>query len=605
MTSFVQQVEGPQAASIGNQQIVQKDSSHINTLARGINSGIQAIDTIAGAVGEVKARDLVSKAQQQLDTEVNASDQAVRDAEIALNTLSDDAAADEIQRKTASYERAIAQGKITRENARLRVADLVTKGIEESPFIADKIRRSASRLLGFDPTAEATQQFFGGFQPKGSGQSRTSAFETKAQFLAANTNMNIQQAREKIAIDEELALRKSTAQSRVELGAIANDQFIAERDSIDQIEGVGSVLGGLLQLQREGQTIDSNAINQQILVQEQAYIAAVETEAREAGRPLTTDQLSKLRSTAADRYDALRGQLESFDTLVTDKKFLERVVTANKIFGTKAMPNFAFLVDFAGERTASSLIDLYANVAGNPERLRAVLDSNPAMRRFIPILEANPDEFSRMLNNTVTKLADPAAVMDEEDAALTDFFLGQVGNNLPPTEHETVVEMLASKGAGAKAISSISSRGRNIATPREVEYTKGEWELAQDILPDEIRAAIDAGNQAVARSNQGVSISVNEAGLLSLDKFKPDGSPDPQRFLHPAYNSVQKINQFLKMSDKGWGKDLGIKDKTAVANQIRRQIESPAITEDRMDELRQEAMRRLQEQGNDQLSGTP
>ena len=359
---------------------------------------------------------------------------------------------------------------------------------------------------------------------------------------------------------------------------------------MDQTEGVQAVFASLLDSQREGIAIDSNVINQSIIQQEQAYINAVETEARSSGRPLTTDQLATLRTTAANRYDAIRQQLESFDTGELNKKTLERLVTTQKLFGAEALPTFSFLTNAFGERTASSLLDLYANVAGNPERLRAVLDSNPSLKPFIGILETDPDTFSRMVNASVTKLDDPDATLNAEDVALTDFFINQVGKNMPPTEHESLIEKLSSKGMPSKAVSSLSSRGHAIATPREEKFMQSQWDLAQQILPDQINTLIEQGNESPILTDQGVSVAVTDEGLLTLEKFKADGvTPDPQRFLHPAFNDIQKINQFLKSTDKGWGDSLGITDRTQTANNIKALID---VGRERMLELRAEAERR-------------
>lgn len=585
MVSFVQQVEGIQDTGIGNQQVVRRDNSYINTLSGAIQDGIRGIDAGLDAFARVEGRDLVRDAQQQVEQE------RTEDEELQiLSALGDSAIENDVARETARLEKGVSQGRITRDNARLRVADLVTRRIEESPIMASRIRESASRLLGFDITSEASRQFFGSFQPAGSGGEQVSAFERRARFISDNRGIGIQQARELVALNEETTLRKSIAENNLSVGAIANDRFIAELDSVDQLEGVQSVLTNMLDIVNAGGKVDSDAINRSILQQEQAYINALETSARAAGRPLTTDQLATARELAKNRYEALREQLNSFDSLTLDKKQLERFVTAQKLFGTKAFPSLSFITNNFGERLSSSLFDLFAETSGNPQRLQAILDSSPALRRFIPILSTDPDQFNKTLYGSLEKLVDPDSELTGEDAALTDFFISQIGKNMPPTEHESLIEKLSSKGMGTKAVSSLTSRGRSVATPREVKFMQREWDLAQQTLPDEINTLIEQGNESLIRSNQGVTINVTEDGLLTLDKFKEDGvTPDPQRFLHPAYNSIQKINQFLKSTDKGWANDLGINNRVQTANNIKASIQVGA---ERMAELRAEAERR-------------
>lgn len=592
MTSFVQQTEGVQPTGIGNQQIVQRDNSHINTLAKAVDSTFQAADAIGTVVGKQKAVDIVSEAQQQVDTEQKEAEEFAQ-----LEALGDDASANDIARKTALLEKGVAQGRISRENARLRVADLVTKGIEENPIFASKIRDSASRLLGFNPESEAVRQFFGAFEPAGSG-AKPNATEQRAQFLSENTDLSLTSARQLIAQQDMIDLQKNIRQDRLSIGDMTADQALAERSAADSLEGVNNLFGDALALKRDGQEINVDTWRQLATKHENAFVNATLQEYRESRIPVTSEVEAKVRANAKQRYDALVEDIGEFDTGFLTKQNLDRLVTAQKMFGAQAMPTFSLLTNAYGDRTAASLIDLYANAAGNPARLQAILGANPAMSRFVDILNSDPAEFNRMLNNSVLKLADPSSTITENDIPLIDFFADQVLKTANPEERESAIQLLIDKGMPAKATSILGTQGASTATPREKAIMKGEWDLAQGVLPEQIADEINFGNNSDVLTNQGVSIDVTPQGTLTLNKSKPDGSPDPQRFLHPAWNSVQKLNVFLNSADRGWGKDLGIASKIKTAESLRTMIERGTETGEQfservMEETADKAKRRV------------
>lgn len=591
MVSFVQQTEGVQQTGIGNQRIVEKDLSYVDGMRQAVSNIVDSADIAATAVGKARAKDLVSEAQQTVETERKEAEEFAE-----LNALGDDANAKQIERKTALLEKGVAQGKITRENARLRVADLVTKGIEENPFLASRIRSSAERLLGFNLESEASRQYFGSYEPAGSSSGTLGAREKQAQFLANNTGMSLSASRQLIAQQEELSLRKSIRQDKLAMGDITVDQALAQRAIEDDIEGTNAVFGDALALVREGKPLDANSWAQIAAKRENAFVQATLQEMQAAGIEMSSEQLSKVRTNASERYDRLVEQLGRFDQTFLNKQNLERLVSAQKLFGAEAMPVFSTLVNSFGDRIGSQIIDLYANAAGKPERLTALLKANPALSPFVDLLTQDPAKFSKRMNDSILKLNNPNAKIGAEDAGFIDLFLKQVVEKQDPKERASVIEKLAGAGMPTKAASVLANAGRAGADPKEVKFMQGEWDLVQGVSPDAIVDKILEGNKTL--SDRGAFVELSKDGKHILLKQGVDLATGKARQAtgHPAWADVQKINTFLNAADRGWAKDLGIQDVSKLANQyvntLNQKLAAPNISDERMEELRAEARRR-------------
>lgn len=545
MTTFVQQVEGVQPTDIGNQQIVKKDLSYLNTAAKAVDQTIQGADVVGTAIGKQRATDLVSEAQQTVDAERAEAEEFAK-----LEALGNDAGAKEVARKTALLEKGVAQGRITRENARLRVADLVTKGIEESPLLANKIRESATRLLGFNPQSEAAQQFFGSFQPSGT-QEKMGTREKQAQFISANTDMSLSASRQLVAQQEMIAAQKSIRADQLALGDMTADEALAQRSIEDDLEGTNAVFGDAIALQREGKAINADTWAQLATKHENAFVQATLEEYRAAGTRITSAQESKVRENAKARYSRLTEQLQGFDQGFLNKQNLERLVTSQKLFGAQAMPVFSTLVNSFGDRIGSQILDLYANAAGKPERLQAALGANPALAPFVTMLSQDPKGFTQQMNNSLLKLNNPTNDLTATDAGLIDVFLKTVVEKVNPEDRQSVIEKLANKGLTTKAASVLSNAGPIGATPQEVQFMKNEWQAAKSGLPQQVAALIaELPDSSIELTPQGL---VERAGTRNVKGRQIDRAANSD-----VTAQLVKINTLLGAANKGWGKALGI-----------------------------------------------
>ena len=568
MASFVQQTEGVAPSGIGNQQIVQKDSSYLSTAARAVDSVFQGINTVGEAVGNQRAAEITGEALAEVERERRESEEFTY-----IASLGDTANAQQVARKAALLEKGVAQGKITRENARLRVTDLVTKGIEESPLFASQIRKSAERLLGFSLESEATRQFFGSFEPTGAGETTKSATEKRAEFLSQNTDLSLPAARQLIAQQDMLELQKTIRADKLAVGDMTADQALAERATEDDIEGTNAIFGEAVALKRQNKEINADTWAQLATKYENAFVMSTLEEYRAAGIPISSDQQAKVRANAKERYTRLTEQISKFDTGFLNKQNLERLVTAQKLFGAQAMPTFSLLVNSFGERIGSQVLDMYANAGGKPERLEAALGANPALVPFIEMLRQDPKKFTERMNDSLLKLSNSnVGDIDAVDAGFLDIFLNSVVKDAKPEDRESIVEKLSNKNLNTKAVSVLANAGRGGATKQEIKYMVDQWNLVQGVSPNLVAGAILEGNKTLTDRGARVELSADGKNLVLRQGINPITQQPQQATGHPAWSEVQKINNFLNASKKGWANDLGITDTAKAAKQFADQI---------------------------------
>ena len=221
--SFVQQTEGVRPTSIGNQQVVQKDLSYLDSAASAIDTTLQGVDIVRTAKGEGIAKEAIAEAQGGVD-KLQAESEEITE----LEDLGAKLTVDEVARKSALLKKGVARGKITREAAELMVSNEVSKAIQSNGLIASKVREAASGMLGFNPESRAVQQFFGAFEPAGT-KTKISKFEQEVQQVAAATGKPAHEVRAKKARLIELREANEHADLELAAGLKETDQFIAEK----------------------------------------------------------------------------------------------------------------------------------------------------------------------------------------------------------------------------------------------------------------------------------------------------------------------------------------------------------------------------------------
>lgn len=582
MTTFSQDTQGPANTGIGDQRQITRDNSYVETTKTAVASGLNTAKEVHGAVGHVKGVDAVVQAQKTVDQEAADSEEYMR-----IEALGDTASIADVARQSELLTKNVARGRMTRENARLRVADLVSKSIEESPIFASEIRQSAGNLLGFDPKSEAARQFFGAYKP--AGTDKLSALDKKANFISESTGQPVKTVRKALAESMMAESRLSTLKDQLALEDIEVDDYIAESTAITYKSSMNDLYGSLSMKIKEQGSVDLLTWNKEVADAKKGYISASLVELSALGYSGRT-VLSKLNEQANLIYDPILETTESYDTNKVTARYLERKVQMAQIFASEANPVMFTIKHGYGERMASQVFDLLASSEGNESRLN-LLKKTSGIGQFVNLAQMSREQFAKFSGNVMAKLGSPegrSKGFTEEEAAVIDGVLGSMLPTMDGEDRSTVQTLLDDAGMPNKARSVIIGENkilvdRSKATPDTVRYVKHDYELIKNNNPKQIAAIL---------GTSPAFVSVGKDGTIVLDSGKmgsgQGGRNVPVRpQTSDAYDKVQQINAYLR-SDS-WGKELGI-NKTTAASSFVAEIQRMEDLVDSMPDIEQVTM---------------
>lgn len=547
MASFVQEVEGVRETGIGNQQIAQGDLSWTRTLEGAINTGVAAVDSKMDRAAKAEAEDLVKKSAQEIDLVKKEEEELAK-----IEALGPNIGAEDKIRQLKLLEKQTSRGNMNRDNARLLASNIVIKGIEESPFLGDRIRRAAANLLGFDPQSEAVRQVFTAFDSKpddGLSAQQKEDIET-ARSLGVPLRV-VQETRHGARLSQ---FKIEKAKNDLELGNIEADVYISEYVSEGVQATITNIYGQARRQLIENGSIDGVAFDALFADNKNAFIAAGIADLKKAGK-YTVQSDERLRDKADKVFDSVRESIGDWDANKVTAKNLEQIQNVMKLDGIKAFDRMARLRAGVGDHIASEVFSLVIASGGNKSRLKALKDANPSLKKFIEFTEMSDEEFSKTYLNTMDKFfsTGDARTLSPQEIAIVDATIPDIASKAPPTERESIIQKLVDMGAPSKATSILTKEGRAGATPKEVKIMQNDWAVVKDQIPLQIADLLAQIPDS--------TIGVNEQGLYEITGKRRIQNRDVNRQPNPDVKALlAKINDKILAGSRGWAKDLGMKD---------------------------------------------
>lgn len=560
MATFQQQAPEVQNVGIGDQRIVNTAESGygdvVNTFAQG--AGI-ALDKYARDTAESKAQEIVSAAQKGLD-------ESVAQAE---DFGSDDPAVMGVHNTARKLNKAISQGTVTREHARLLVSNSVVKAIEEQPWLSRQIRQAASNLLGFDPKSEAAKQYFGMFNTREELMSAKKKDKTPYEKTRDDYISVLGDSAETRELAKTAYMRKLEAERIGEdlaLGNAKSEVAYRELSNLDNLEATTNVFGAMKRMSDSGQPFSQALWKQTIDEQAQSSWAAISLALSKSKYPPDSTTMAKFKAEHDNRYNSLYGMVGNYGAEVVGAENLKRISLLNELYVNEALPTYKALTDGLGDRTASSLMDIIASADGSPEKQAALIKLNPGMATLFESFGGDPKDFKKKVFDSMKRLTDPnytRETMTPADAATLDVIATTAADKAPAEERESVVEMLSSKGFTNKALSVVFKRPRSAATDKEVQTVKNEWNTVKATSTNNI--LIGLSELAADATKGGVTFKVitdSKTGQPNIVAYQGKHLAGGERQLvrHPIADQIEKINKFLRASNNGWATDLGVKN---------------------------------------------
>lgn len=591
MVSFVTRTDEVQGGGIGDQRIISQQQPSIAAAVQQSGAALnQAVDLAGTQIAKSTAQDIVRDAQSQIEQErAEMEDLGIEDTTGAVA---------ELNQGVKTLEKGVKSRKISRENARIRATDLVTKAIQEQPLFKDKIRRSAESLLGFSLESEASKQFFSSFETQasmgsGGGLTGMTSMEKEALGLSRLLGISLPKAMETVGQSKLLELQSENATNRMKLGDLSAEGGFRELTNVDSVQSTNRIFADVLAMKDAGEEVNENVWRQALDVQQAAFLSKVRDKFTDAGITPTSAVMQRFEEETADRYNQTFEYVKNMDSNFLTKQNIERLVTAQKAYGMQALPVFTMLTNAVGERFATRALDIIDRTGGDPERLRALFKNSPALGRVMGIVSQDPNSLARGIQTAVQKLGTDESIT-ADDAAWLDFLGSHVVPELPSPERTNVVEALQSKGLATKAASIIAKTNLSSATPQERSIYKNSWVNARAALPGIIGNKLAESRASL--SDRDAVLSVTDDGFLSLRnrRMTPSGLVNTSATNHPAWDDVQKVNMYLFSTDRGWGSELGIENKKATAEAFVQAINkaqqpeegTPASLQVRYDELK-------------------
>jgi len=574
MVTFAQEAPGVQPVGIGNQQIINRDTSGSGALVGVANQVARGIDKFGDVSAKSTASTLVPDAQARVQREQLESD------ELGVLSGMTDLNEAEIARKTALLDRGVKAGRLTRENARLRVANLVTQAIEEQPMFQDKIRKAASSLLGFNPEAEGVRQFFGSFQPQ--GQVRKDPNLVQAEFMASQNFGTVETNLKTIAQSQSLALQKKIATDQLVLGNLSADKYFTQTTVADTIKSQNTIMSTVKQLADDGQVVDENVWGQTINAERDSSWNAFFTVLKANNKVPNDETLTRLRASHDARYERIFESVKKFDSSFLTKQNLERLQVAQQAFAAEAFPVMTFLTNAYGDRLAGQFLDMIKDANGNQKQLEEIFGSSGGFGDIAKVLTDNPKEFTDRFRHILETLPDLSQPIEAKDSGYVDLIV-KAALAAPPEEREKVFNSLQDRGKTNKTSSAIGQLPATGTTPNEKKFMKDNWSVVQTVSPITISDIITDTNTGGETGD--VHVIASNGNLVIVAQRRPSAfSPiDTQRVptqlpKHPANDEVQKINLYLNaVKGRGWGSTLDVKsaelEALRLANDINDRIQ--------------------------------
>jgi len=571
----IQQTEGVRETSIGNQQEVTKDSSYINAALQGVDIAVKGVDDVRGVLGKQASKDLASDVIATVDRE-----RAEMEELATLQSLGDTASVADTVRKAKLLQKKVASGTMTRENARLRINALVTAGIEENPFLADKIRASAEGLLGFTLESEGAKQFFGSFEPAGSAKG-PSAVELENQAISDSLGIPIDAVRRQRAATTFSQMQNDQLVSDLANTNMQADEFILEATSKTE-ESVGNILTAALATVRDSGALNTEQYAEIFAANEQAFVDTTVALLKDNGK-YTLQAGNKAREQAKIMFAGIRENLGDLSDEKVTTRQLKLLTNVYTIAGMESFKAFSALRLGVGDNMANQVMELLISSRGNKSRLKTLMDSQPLVAQFVDYANMTDEAFAKNYSNTLNKFFGKNTTKDDMtqgEQAMVDTTLGANFKDLPEDESDSIIEKLEGMGfEDTKTASLIATKPPAAATKKQKAFMESFAGSARKAVPVEVAALIAGlpeGYEIIMTPNgltqKAASVERRKGVFVSL-------GADPE-----VTKKLKKLNTYLNAAGAGWGKTFGVADKTvegmAILNQINTEADKLRIKEE-------------------------
>ena len=552
--------------SAGQQQVVQDRSPLVGKAISNLaNQAVKAYDTAGTIYAKNTAQSLVNEELENIDAAVSLAEKSATDDEFIKPDdmpVSDD--------EFTMIEQAVRSGAMSREKARLIASSRLRTRISEQPFFADKLRKAASNVVGFNIQSEPAQQYFAAFateaQLSGGGQTQQQKWWDQAQAIsAAMPGVPVESIYQQIAQESYAETQKNLLESQQSAGAITSQQRFSEINRLNSDIDMGSVLGSAKAIFEQNGSVKEQEFSQIITQVKNTRLAEVD----QIFTDHTSTEYQRARQAIEDRFTGISEFVDSvgFDTL--NQLGIDRAKRARTMLGDELFAVEKLITENLGTETFGQAMELFSNIT-DPAQLEPILRSMPTVGKVGAILgnETAVKRFGQQVLGTYKKLAtgqevgtdrDPQTGVTEEETA--NLILREMFGKGGATESQAL-EIMKEQGMETKPVSMIVQKAPGRATADSREYFKTMYETA---LPQKTE---ELGQLLAANPDLEWSIAPNGRVEIQPPRAGDPRGPGGRRLetserlagLERAYDQAQEltthINLYADGIDKGWGTEV-------------------------------------------------
>lgn len=551
------------------------------TLAEGISSVTKTVGGLIDTAGNIYGQ---NRAESLVEEEIENIDRARKIAEEGEFTAGD-AVPESLkldQKEWDMLSTAVQSGTMSREKARLIAGSRLRSRIAEEPFFADRMRKAASGVLGFNIESEGARQYFASFPTEGQlGEGGNAVLEGYAEQADAwvalgliedrQEGMKYQAKLDMLENENEIATLQAEAGVR-SANDLANT-FIRNKHSA----GWGRLIGGIRAEEAEtGQPVRPETFTRNLKQDKATVIEEFDKKWIKAGGDLNSEDYNRHMARINDQYSQMEEFVTEFGVDNVMKIKLERQEQMFDALGMEMFPQLTMITRTFGQQVTSDLINMSTM---NPTKRDMLMAQNPELKSAFQLMNSDPKEFNKSLFGVASKIVNGEQLTDE-DTAFIDPVVTDMHQNGSKETKEATIQGLFESNLEWKGLSLLSESSPRVEPEANIESYK--------TLYDDIEPLLNNLASEVAK-NDNLTWDVNEDGEFVVGQDSAAGAmatPAPGGLIQNpqevqgrivAYQRAQqladKLNEFAKGHKRGWSRVVG-ENLDQYKARIKKQFES-------------------------------
>lgn len=566
MAQFIQSNQlTPVQGSAGQQQVVQNQGP---TLGEGLASVLKNTGSLLDVAGDVysenQAKSIVNEEIQNLD---KARSIAEKGKFTAGDPVPESIKLD--QKQWDMLATAVQSGALSQDKARLIASSRLRTRIAEEPFFADRMRKAASGVLGFNIESEAAQQYFTSLPTEAqlnstSAKSQYAKYADQAQaWKSAGVIENVDEGIQWLAKADMLETQNKVAEVQAEAGIrnandvantlIQNHNAVAWSTFLGDMKAEEAQTGQPIKPEEFTRKLD----NQRVLFKQRFDNAWVKS-----GGDLNTPEYNRQLDALNQQYADMK---EFANTYGIDNVLKLNVERQNRLFeaaGQQMFPQLTLITKTFGQQTASDLINLAAT---NSTKRDLLMKQNPELAAAFNLMNQDPKLFNNKLMQVGSKVIRGENLSDE-DPALVDYTVKALHDSGSQETKATTIQTLADQGYNWKSLSVLADSRAYLEPEVNKEYFKTQYNQGLPAAVNQLALELQA--------TPGISAEVNDSGdvVVVTDVAGGAGMPqtgtgglitNPQETqaqivaVNRAKSLADKINLFNKAMGRGYSQVVG------------------------------------------------